>query len=79
MRHLQQLGLPDTQEMMDLALAVHAYTLQNPDVYKPLNRTFFSKSRRGKDNAVSEELLAVMPCAALTQCREVLQKECRAP
>jgi hypothetical protein len=55
-------ALPDSYRL-DLALAIHIYTLENPGVYRVVNREMFNPDRwqPGAEGGVSEALRACLP------------------
>lgn len=62
---LYELGVPD--EMFDGALSIHAYTLENPSLYRSLNAAMHDPARREGDGGLSATLQAWLPYAKLLQ------------
>ena len=58
---LGQLGLPES--FMEFALAIHAYTLDSPNLYSLLNAAMAEKVRSEGPDGVSARLRAVLPFA----------------
>ena len=63
-RKLERLGLPDS--FMNFALAIYAYTLEDPGVYTAVNRAMYNPARRGVHGFLpgpdlSPELQACLP------------------
>ena len=60
--HLERLGLP--AEFLDFGLAIYIYTLEDPAIYKIVNRVMFDPSRRVKGAPSGSDLSAeLMACA----------------